>query len=189
MKQYDFLIKIINKNLEANGFSKLDVKNKIDELYKTLADITSSDELITKLTELLITLMEVSLDSDKKELQNFIKDVVVFYNGDKDKIYEQLMSYIENIIEQSKLQTKSLNRTIRGFLKDSEEKLKQRLKEEDIPTDKIVSFEKFDEIINEAEVQLKEGHMDVLLYQMKKKVPKGKSFNTLNMIVVVDFLK
>ena len=189
LTKYDQLIKIINKNLESKGFSELDIKNKIDEIYKNLSDSTSTDILITKLSDLLIELMDVSLDSDKNEIQNFIKDITILFNGDIIKIHEQLVSYIKGINDQSKLQNRASNRVIRGHIKKCANQLKERLKQEDIPSDKIVSFQKFKEIMNETGVELKEEHLDILLYQMKMKVPKGRSFDTLNMIVVVDFLK
>jgi hypothetical protein len=188
ISKYDPLIKIINKNLESKGFSELDIKNKIDEIYKNLAD-SATEELITKLSDLLIELMDVTLDSDKKEILSFIKEVVTTFNGDIIKIYDQLMNYTKRITDQTKLQNRASNRVIRGYIKKCENQLKERLKQEDIPSDKIVSFQKFEEIMNETGVQLKEEHMDILLYQMKMKVPKGRSFDTLNMIVVVDFLK
>ena len=189
LTKYDQLIKIINKNLESKGFSELDIKNKIDEIYKNLSDSTSTDILITKLSDLLIELMDVSLDSDKNDIQNVIKDVSTLFNGDIIKIHEQLMSFIKGINEQSKLQNRASNRVIRGYIKKCANQLKERLKQEDIPSDKIVSFQKFKEIMNETGVELKEEHLDILLYQMKMKVPKGRSIDTLNMIVVVDFLK
>ena len=73
--------------------------------------------------------MEITLDSDKTELNNFVKDIVKFYNGDKDKIYEQIMTYIESIEEQSKLNIRTLNRAIRSNIQDCKDKLKERLKE------------------------------------------------------------
>ena len=189
LTKYDQLIKIINKNLESKGFSELDIKNKIDEIFKNLSDSTSTEILTTKLSDLLIELMDVSLDSDKNEIQNFIKDITILFNGDIIKIHEQLVSYIKGINDQSKLQNRASNRVIRGHIKKCANQLKERLKQEDIPSDKIVSFQKFKEIMNETGVELKEEHLDILLYQMKMKVPKGRSFDTLNMIVVVDFLK
>ena len=89
----------------------------------------------------------------------------------------------------SKLTTRKLNRAIRSYIRDAGDKLRQRLKQEDIPANKIISYELFNSIVEECEIQLKEGYMEVLLYQMKMKVPKGKGFNTLNAIVIVDFLK
>ena len=133
--------------------------------------------------------MDVSLDSDKNVIQNVIKDVSTLFNGDIIKIHEQLMSFIKGINEQSKLQNRASNRVIRGYIKKCANQLKERLKQEDIPSDKIVSFQKFKEIMNETGVELKEEHLDILLYQMKMKVPKGRSIDALNMIVVVDFLK
>ena len=50
-------------------------------------------------------------------------------------------------------------------------------------------MEKFEKIFEETELQLKDTQLDILLYQMKMAVPKGRNFNTLNAIVIVDFLK
>ena len=189
LSKYKSLIKIINKNLEANGFSKLDIKNQIDELYKTFPDPISEEELIPKLSDHLIKLLDITIDSDKNEIKDCIKDVVILFEGDKDKIYHQLMNFIEDIVDQDKLKNNQTNRIIRTYLKDCEEKLKNRLKEEDIPSDKIITFEKFFKILEEKGIKLKEEYMKNLLYQMKIAVPKGKSINTLNANVIVDFLK
>ena len=127
-------------------------------------------------------MMEVTLDSDKKELQDFFTELVTLYNGDIIKIYEQLREYFEKIVEQDKLTTKRLNRTLRSYIQDAKEKLNIRLKNEDIPS-------LFKEIVEECEIKLKENYMDILLYQMKIAVPQGRSFNSLNAIVIIDFLK
>ena len=36
---------------------------------------------------------------------------------------------------------------------------------------------------------MKERHMKIVLYQMKKAVPNGNTFNTLNANIIVYFLK
>jgi hypothetical protein len=189
LSKYESLIKIINIHLEGNGYSKSDVKIEIDELFKTFPDLISSDDLKSKISEILIQLMDISIDSDKTELNNFINDIIDFYKGDKNKIHEQLMKNIEGIEEQEKLTTRRSNRVIRAYIQKCKEQLNKRLKEEDIPSDKIISLEKFEKIMEETGLQFKEEHLKILLYQMKKAVPKGRNFNTLNAIVIVDFLK
>ena len=189
LSKYETLIKIININLESFGYSKIDIKKEIDNLYGAFSDKTSSDDLVSNLSEKLIKLMEVSQENDKAELKNFINTLVNFYKGNKDEVYKQLMEYTEKIIDQDQLTTRRMNRGIRSNIQECKDKLKDRLKKEDIPSDKIITIEKFEKIVEETELQMKDNHMDVLLYQMKKKVPKGRNFNTLNAIVIVDFLK
>ena len=189
LTKYELLIQIINKNLEAKGFSKSDIKKEIDVLYNSLPDPLSSEDLFLKLNENLIKLLGITLDSDKIEIEKFIKELISIFENDKNKIYEQLMNFIEIIEDQEKLKTRKLNRNIRSYLKDCEEKIKNKLKEEDIPSDKIITFEKFFKIVEETGIKLKEEYMQILLYQMKIAVPKGKSINTLNANVIVDFLK
>ncbi len=133
--------------------------------------------------------MGITLDSDKIEIEKFIKELISIFENDKNKICEQLMNFIEIIEDQEKLKTRKLNRNIRSYLKDCEEKIKNKLKEEDMPSDKIITFEKFFKIVEETGIKLKEEYMEILLYQMKIAVPKGKSINTLNANVIVDFLK
>jgi uncharacterized protein YllA (UPF0747 family) len=83
-------------------------------------------------------------------------------------MYEQLREYFEKIVEQEKLTTKRLNRTLRSYIQDAKEKLNIRLKNEDIPSDKIISYELFKEIVEECEIKLKENYMDILLYQIRE---------------------
>ena len=122
LSKYNSLIKIININLEVKGFSKSDIKTELDELYKTLSDSITQDDLQSKISENLLKLLEISIESDKLELTNFIRDLVKFYEGDKNKVYEQIIAYIENIEEQEKLTTRKANRAIRGFIQDCKEK-------------------------------------------------------------------
>ena len=189
LSKYELLSKIININLEAKGFNNSDIKKDIDELFNNFPDPILPDELKNKLSEQIIKLMDISLDSDKTEINNFISDLVDFNEGNTNKIYEQLMKYIEGIVDQENLTTRKMNRYIRSCIQKCKDKLKNRLKEEDIPSDKVINLEKFEKIVEETGIELKEPHMDVLLYQMKKAVPKGRNFNTLNAIVIVDFLK
>ena len=104
-------------------------------------------------------------------------------------LQDYLYSLSINPLNKNKLRFSKLNRSIRSYIRDAGDKLRPRLKQEDIPANKIISYELFNSIVEECEIQLKEGYMEVLLYQMKMKVPKGKGFNTLNAIVIVDFLK
>ena len=188
-KKYESLINLININLQAKGFEKFNIKLNIDEVYKSFNESSTPEDKVSKLSELLINMMEVTLDSDKKEIQDFFTELVTLYNGDIIKMYEQLREYFEKIVEQEKLTTKRLNRTLRSYIQDAKEKLNIRLKNEDIPSDKIISYELFKEIVEECEIKLKENYMDILLYQMKIAVPQGRSFNSLNAIVIIDFLK
>ena len=189
LKKYDFLVKIINKNIEAKGFSKSSIIQQINELYKSFSDTLPLDDFTLKLSEDLIKLLEINIDTDKTIIHNFIKELIQIYENDKNKIYNQLIKYAEGIEDQEKLKTKAKNRQIRSYIKDRQDKLKERLKMEDIPPDKIISFETFYQIVEETDIQLKEEYIDILLYQMKIAVPKGRSFNTLNAIVIIDFLK
>ena len=189
LSKYESLSKIININLEVKGFNSSDVQKELDELFNTFSEEISPDELKNKLSENLIKLMDVSVDSDKIELNNFIKDLVDFNEGDTTKIYEQIIKYIEGIVDQDNLTTRKMNRYIRSCIQECKNALNNRLKEDDIPSDKVINYEKFLKIVEETGIKMKETHMDVLLYQMKKAVPKGRNFNTLNAIVIVDFLK
>ena len=189
LEKYNLLIQIININLEAKGFSKEDIKKEIDELYKSFADPISPEDLIIKLSGKLINLMEITIESDINEIKNFVTELCTANENDKNKIYNQIMKCIEGIEEQEKLKTKKLNRNIRGKIQEFKDKLNQRLKEDDVLTDKIVNIEKFYQIVEETGINLKEEFMNVLLYQMKMAVPKGKSFNSLNISVINDFLK
>ena len=189
LSKYDSLVKIININLELKGYQQPDMKKEIDELFSSLPEKSTSDDLVSKLSEKLIKLMEVSIDSDKTEIKNFIKAVVDFHKVDIIQIHNQLLNYIENIKDQSILTNRRSNRAIRSYIQDCKDILNERLKKEDITSDKVISMEKFEKIFEETKLQLKDTQLDILLYQMKKAVPKGRNFNTLNAIVIVDFLK
>lgn len=189
LKKFDDLVKIINKTIESVGYSQEEVKEKLDEINNNLEESITQEALLDKLSELLISLMEVSLESDKNEIKDFLKEIIIFYNNNKKKIYEQLMVYIKRIGDQDKLTTALLNAKIQDDLLKYKDKLNEKLKQENIPSDKIISYELFKQIIEEVEIKLKEHFMEILLYQMKSSVPKERSFHSLNLNVFINFIK
>ena len=189
LKKFDDLIKMVNKTIESIGYSQEEVKDKFEEIYKNLEESISQEALVDKLSEFLFSLMEVSLDSDKNQIKNFLKEIIIFYNNNKKKIHEQLMEYISRIGDQDKLTTTLLNQKIQDDLLKYKDKLNEKLKKENIPSDKIITYELFKQIIEEVEVKLKEHFMEILLYQMKSSVPKERSFNSLNLNVLINFIK
>ena len=189
LQKFDDLIKMVNKTIESVGYSQEEVKEKLDEIYNNLEESISQEALVDKLSELLFSLMEVSLDSDKNEIKNFLKDIIAFYSNNKKKIKEQLMEYINRIGDQDKLTTALLNGKIQDDLLEYKDKINEQLKKNNIPSDKIITYELFKQIIEEGEVKIKEHAMEILLYQMKSSVPKEKSFHSLNLNVLINFIK
>ena len=189
LKKFDDLIKMINKTIESVGYSQEEVKDKLDEIYNNLEESVTQEALVDKLSEVLFSLMEVSLDSDKNEIKNFLKEIIIFYNNNKKKIKEQLMVYINRIGDQDKLTTALLNGKIQDSLLEYKDKLNELLKKGNIPSDKIITYEIFKKIIEEGEIKLKEHYMEILLYQMKLSVPKERSFLLLNLNVLINFIK
>ena len=189
LKKFDDLIKMINKTIESVGYSQEEVKDKLDEIYNNLEESVTQEALVDKLSELLYSLMEISLDSDKNEIKNFLKEIIRFYNNNKKKIKEQLMVYINRIGDQDKLTTALLNGKIQDNLLEYKDKLNELLKKGNIPSDKLITYEIFKKIIEEGEIKIKEHFMEILLYQMKLSVPKERSFLLLNLNVLINFIK
>jgi hypothetical protein len=189
LQKFDDLIKMINKTIESVGYSQEEVKEKLDEIYDNLEESITQEALVDKLSELLFSLMEVSLDSDKNEIKDCLKEIIIFYNNNKKKIKEQLMVYINRIGDQDKLTTALLNAKIQDDLLEYKDKLNKRLKKENIPSDKIITYELFKKIIEEEEIKIKDHFMEILLYQMKSSVPKEKSFHSLNLNILINFIK
>ena len=189
LEKFDDLIKMINKTIESVGYSQEEVKDKLDEIYNNLEESVTQEALVDKLSELLFSIMEISLDSDKNEIKNFLKEIIIFYNNNKKKIKEQLMIYINRIGDQDKLTTALLNGKIQDNLLEYKDKLNELLKKGNIPSDKIITYEIFKKIIEEGEIKMKEHYMEILLYQMKLSVPKEKSFLLLNLNVIINFIK
>lgn len=189
ISKHDSLIKVINKNIETKKISKEEIKKKLDELYNSFPESISPDELVNKLSDFIIKLIDTTLESDKKDLIDFTKKLCSFYENNKDKIYNKLNDYINQISDYKTLSSNKSNRAIRSCIQKCKDKMKERLNQEDIPSDKIITYEFFTQIVKETELSLKKSYMDILLFQMKDKVPKGKSFHLFNAIVIVDFLK
>ena len=185
----DSLIRVININFESKGFSKSDIQSKFNSIFQSIPEsklkISHSELISNTIAEIL----SITLDSDRKDVQNFFKELFSLLNYDKEKIHELINKFTDNIEEQEKLKTRKLNRNIRSYIKDCKDKLNPLFKGDDLPSDRVVSFDKFNQIADEVGIQLKKEYMDILLYQMKMAVPKGRSIYDFNMIVIVDFLK
>ena len=171
----DSLIKVININLESKGYSKTDIQSKIDEVFQSISESKLDQNHISSISTPLYDLLTITVDSDKKDLDKFFNELFSSLNYDKEKIHEQLLTFAENIEEQEKLKTRKLNRSI--------------FKQDDMPSDRVVTYDKFNQIVEDVGIKMKKEYMDVLLYQMKMAVPKGRSIYEFNMIVIVDFLK
>jgi hypothetical protein len=185
----DSLIKVININLESKGYSKTDIQTKIDEIFQSISESKLDQNHLPTLSTPLYDLLSPIVDSDKKDLEKFFIELFSALNFDKEKIHEQILTFAEDIEEQEKLKTRKLNRSIRSCIKECQNQLNQIFKQDDMPSDRVVSFDKFNQIVEEVGIKMKKEYMDVLLYQMKMAVPKNRSIHDFNMIVIVDFLK
>ena len=185
----DSLIKVINVTLESKGFSKSDIQTKMDEFFQAITETKLGQSHIESISNLLIELLSTTVETDKKDLVQFFKELFTLLEYDKEKIYEQIIQFSEDIEEQEKLKTRKLNRNIRSYIKDCQDNLNQIFKQDDMPPDRIVTFERFNQIAEEVGLNLKKEYLDILLYQMKMALPKIRSIHEFNMIVIVDFLK
>ena len=189
LSKNDSLIKVININLESKGYSKTDIQTKIDEIFQSISESKLDQNHLPTLSTPLYDLLSPIVDSDKKDLEKFFTELFSALNFDKEKIREQILTFAEDIEEQEKLKTRKLNRSIRSCIKECQDQLNQIFKQDDMPSDRVVSFDKFNQIVEEVGIKMKKEYMDVLLYQMKMAVPKNRSIHDFNMIVIVDFLK
>ena len=185
----DSLIKVINVTLESKGYSKSDIQTKMDEFFQAITETKLGQSHIESISNLLIELLSTTVETDKKDLVQFFKELFTLLEYDKEKIYEQIIQFSEDIEEQEKLKTRKLNRNIRSYIKDCQDNLNQIFKQDDMPPDRIVTFERFNQIAEEVGLNLKKEYLDILLYQMKMALPKIRSIHEFNMIVIVDFLK
>ena len=185
----DSLIKVININLESKGYSKTDIQSKIDEVFQSISESKLDQNHISSISTPLYDLLTITVESDKKDLDKFFNELFSSLNYDKEKIHEQILTFAEDIEEQEKLKTRKLNRSIRSCIKDCQDQLNKLFKQDDMPSDRVVTYDKFNQIVEDVGIKMKKEYMDVLLYQMKMAVPKGRSIHEFNMIVIVDFLK
>ena len=185
----DSLIKVININLESKGYSKTDIQSKIDEVFQSISESKLDQNHISSISTPLYDLLTITVESDKKDLDKFFNELFSSLNYDKEKIHEQILTFAEDIEEQEKLKTRKLNRSIRSCIKECQDKLNKLFKQDDMPSDRVVTYDKFNQIVEDVGIKMKKEYMDVLLYQMKMAVPKGRSIYEFNMIVIVDFLK
>ena len=185
----DSLIKVININLESKGFSKTDIQSKIDEVFQSISESKLDKNHISSISTPLYDLLTITVESDKKDLDKFFNELFSSLNYDKEKIHEQILTFAEDIEEQEKLKTRKLNRSIRSCIKECQDQLNKLFKQDDMPSDRVVTYDKFNQIVEDVGIKMKKEYMDVLLYQMKMAVPKGRSIYEFNMIVIVDFLK
>ena len=154
------LIKVINVTLESKGYSKSDIQTKMDEFFQAITETKLGQSHIESISNLLIELLSTTVETDKKDLVQFFKELFTVFEYDKEKIYEQIIQFSEDIEEQEKLKTRKLNRNIRSYIKDCQDNLNQIFKQDDMPPDRIVTFERFNQIAEEVGLNLKKEYLD-----------------------------
>lgn len=188
---------MIVKNIEANNdnFDSLNHPKKfakeVDKIFKSFENLESIDEekVIRPLTNLFLKLMNTNLPEDKLIVDNLLKDILEIKYNDPFELHivlvDVLRGNISNYIEDEKDEALYIDGIIEE-ISETNKGFKKKLINVGIPSDNIITFEKFTDICKKTELVLPDKLMEFLLYKMKSDLPKGKGIEKLNCKILFE---
>ena len=182
------LLHVFVKNLEANGITKEQINQKIDEickLFENRAEATK-EEFIEPFVKMFIDTMKITKREDMGVVAGFLNDFVDSLNGDISIFFNGLIEVFDNINDYS-----GINRDIELSFKLNKYKdeLITELKKNDINNTHLITFDIFRKIVHDLNLLLDDESMEYLIYKMKKEVPENNSIFDLNFQVIENLLQ
>ena len=182
------LLHVFVKNLEANGITKEQINQKIDEickLFENRAEATK-EEFIEPFVKMFIDTMKITKREDMGVVAGFLNDFVDSLNGDISIFFNGLIEVFDNINDYS-----GINKDIELSFKLNKYKdeLITELKKNDINNTHLITFDIFRKIVHDLNLLLDDESMEYLIYKMKKEVPENNSIFDLNFQVIENLLQ
>ena len=182
------LLKVFMKNIEAQGITKDDINQKIDEICKLFEnkEEATKEEFIEPFSKMFIETMKVTQEKDIEKINNFLMDFVDSINGETAMFFNGLMAIFENIKDYKGVDK---NDELSYGLNKYKNELIEVFKKYDSNNTNLVTFDIFRKIVQELNINLDEESMDFLLYEMKKDVPENNSIFDLNYQIILKLLE
>ena len=173
------LLHVFVKNLEANGVTKEQINQKIDEISKLFENRTEAtkEEFIEPFVKMFIETMHITKKEDIEIVGGFLNDFVDSLNGDISIFFNGLIEVFDNVNDYT-----GINKDCELSFKLSKYKdeLITSLKKNDPNNTHLITFETFRKIVHDLNLLLDDESMEYLIYKMKKDVSEDNSIFDLN---------
>jgi len=182
------LLHVFVKNIEAQGITRDDINQKIDEICKLFEnkEEATKEEFIEPFSKMFIETMKVTQEKDIEIINNFLIDFVDSLNGDTAMFFNGLMEIFENIKDYKGVDK---NDELSFGLNKHKNELIEVFKKYDTNNTNLVTFDIFRKIVQELNIILEDESMEYLIYEMKKDVPENNSIFDLNYQIILKLLE
>ena len=173
------LLHVFVKNLEANGITKEQINQKIDEISKLFENRTEAtkEEFIEPFIKMFIETMHITKKEDIEVVGGFLNDFVDSLNGEISIFFNGLIEVFDNVNDYSGI-NKDFELSFK--LNKYKDELISALKKSDVNNTHLITFETFRKIVHDLNLLLDDESMEYLIYKMKKDVPENNSIFDLN---------
>ena len=182
------LLHVFVKNLEANGITKEQINQKIDEICKLFENRTEAtkEEFIEPFVKMFIDTMKITKKEDMGVVAGFLNDFVDSLNGDISIFFNGLIEVFDNINDYSDI---NKDNELSFKLNKYKDELITELKKNDTNNSHLITFDIFRKIVHDLNLLLDDETMEYLIYKMKKEVPENNSIFDLNFEVIENLLQ
>ena len=182
------LLHVFVKNLEANGVTKEQIVQKIDEICKLFENRkeATEEEFIEPFVKMFVETMKITKKEDLEIIKGFLNDFIYSLNGDISMFFNGLIEVFDNVTDFSGI-NKDCELSFK--LNKYKDELISELKKNDINNSHLITFDIFRKIVHDINLLLDDESMEYLIYKMKKEVPENNSIFDLSYDIIENLLK
>ena len=182
------LLHVFLKNIEAQGISKEDITQKMEEITKLFEnkEEATKEEFIEPFRKMFIETMKVTQEKDIEIINNFLNDFVDSLNGETIMFFNGMMEIFDNIKDYNGVDK---NDELSFGLKKHKNELIEIFKKYDSNNTNLITFDIFRKIVQELNIIFDDETMEYLIYEMKKNVPENNSIFDLNYQIILNLLE
>ena len=182
------LLHVFVKNLEAQGITKEQINQRIEEICKLFEnkEEATKEEFIEPFVKMFIETMKITQEKDKEIIVTFLSDFVDSLNGETVVFFNGLIEVFDNIKDYKGI---NKDREVSFGLNKYKTQLIDVLKKNDENNTNLITFDIFRKIVQDLNIILEDESMEYLIYKMKKNVPPNNSIFDLNYEVMIDLME
>ena len=196
------LIHIFLKNFEANNITSTKLEEKLTNIQKLFEgkEELNKNEFLSPFINLFIESMNVTQENEKEIIIEFFNEYIDNLNGNTLDFFNGLIKIFQNLNDYTNFENNEDILNVLSFnLKNYQPNLENELKQNDINQNNndndndnnvhFITFEIFQKIVNDLNIELSDENMEYLLYKMKKEVPEKSSIFILGYDFILNLLK
>ncbi len=187
---YNSFFHIIMKNLEANNLKKDIINKEVQDIinkFDPTSEITS-DDFIKPFLDLLIKDMNVTQKDDIETLNSFLQNILEQNGNDTDKFLQLLTQVFDSVFDYSTIDKNEMNKKLKKELQNYKILLNQFYVYDPSLT-YIISYNSFQKIHQEVNLNLEDDLIEYLIYMMKSTLPEGHSIFDLSYQFVENLMQ